>query len=74
MGVDTLGIVNVKGSSIARICKHVIYTLAGPEIAVATTKAYLAQITTLILLAVKIVKKNKYWRLAKITLLYRNSN
>lgn len=53
MGVDTLGIVNVKGSSIARICKHVIYTLAGPEIAVATTKAYLAQITTLILLTVK---------------------
>lgn len=53
MKVDTLGIVNVKGSSIARICKHVIYTLAGPEIAVATTKAYLAQITTLILLAVK---------------------
>ncbi len=53
MGVDILGIVNVKGSSIARICKHVIYTLAGPEIAVATTKAYLAQITTLILLAVK---------------------
>lgn len=53
MGVDTLGIVNVKGSSIARICKHVIYTMAGPEIAVATTKAYLAQITTLILLAVK---------------------
>lgn len=53
MGVDTLGIVNVKGSSIARICKHVIYTLACPEIAVATTKAYLAQITTLILLAVK---------------------
>ena len=53
MGVDTLGIVNVKGSSIARICKHVIYTLAGPEIAMATTKAYLAQITTLILLAVK---------------------
>ncbi len=53
MDVDTLGIVNVKGSSIARICKYVIYTLAGPEIAVATTKAYLAQITTLILLAVK---------------------
>lgn len=59
MGVDTLGIVNVKGSSIARICKHVIYTLAGPEIAVATTKAYLAQITTLILLAVKNSKEYK---------------
>lgn len=57
--VDTLGIVNVKGSSIARICKHVIYTLAGPEIAVATTKAYLAQITTLILLAVKNSKEYK---------------
>lgn len=53
MGVDTLGIVNVKGSSIARICKHIIYTFAGPEIAVATTKAYLAQITTLILFAIK---------------------
>lgn len=59
MKVDTLGIVNVKGSSIARICKHVIYTLAGPEIAVATTKAYLAQITTLILLAVKNSKEYK---------------
>ena len=59
MKVDTLGIVNVKGSSIARICRHVIYTLAGPEIAVATTKAYLAQITTLILLAVKNSKEYK---------------
>ena len=59
MKVDTLGIVNVKGSSVARICKHVIYTLAGPEIAVATTKAYLAQITTLILLAVKNSKEYK---------------
>ena len=51
-GIDSLAIVNVKGSSIARISKHVLYTLAGPEIAVATTKAYLAQITTLILLAI----------------------
>lgn len=49
--IDTLGIVNVKASSIARICKYVIYTKAGVEIAVATTKAYLAQISTLILLA-----------------------
>lgn len=57
-GIDTLGIVNVKGSSIARICKYVIYTLAGPEIAVATTKAYLSQITTLILLAIKNSKIN----------------
>ena len=43
--IDTLSIVNVVGSSIARESKYVIYTKAGCEIAVATTKAYLAQIT-----------------------------
>ncbi len=51
--LDTLGIVNVKESSIAREADQVIYTMAGPEIAVATTKAYLAQVTTLSLLALK---------------------
>ena len=56
-GIDTLAIVNVKGSSIARVSKYVLYTLAGVEIAVATTKAYLAQITTLILLAYKYSKE-----------------
>ena len=50
---DTLAIVNVKDSSIARAADYVIYTLAGPEIAVATTKAYSAQVLTLILLAIK---------------------
>lgn len=44
-GIDTLSIVNVVGSSIARESKYVIYTKAGCEIAVATTKAYLAQVT-----------------------------
>ena len=44
MGVRTLAIVNVVGSSIAREAKNVLYTLAGPEIAVATTKAYSAQL------------------------------
>ena len=44
-GIDTLSIVNVVGSSIARESKYVMYTKAGCEIAVATTKAYLAQIT-----------------------------
>ena len=39
-GVKTLGIVNVVGSSIAREADKVMYTWAGPEIAVATTKAY----------------------------------
>ena len=52
-GSDTLAIVNVKDSSIARAADYVIYTLAGPEIAVATTKAYSAQVLTLILLAIK---------------------
>lgn len=43
-GVRTLGIVNVVGSSIARESDAVLYTMAGPEIAVATTKAYSAQL------------------------------
>ena len=49
-GVRTLGIVNVVGSSIAREADSVLYTLAGPEIAVATTKAYSTQMVVLNLL------------------------
>lgn len=52
-GIDTLAIVNRHESSIAREAKYVIYTEAGIEIAVATTKAYLAQTIVLLLLAVK---------------------
>ena len=55
--VDTLGIVNRKDSSIAREADHVIYTEAGIEIAVATTKAYFAQIIVLLLLAIKGTKE-----------------
>ncbi len=44
MGIRTLAIVNVVGSSISREADHVLYTLAGPEIAVATTKAYSTQL------------------------------
>ncbi|MGM9876335.1 MAG: glutamine--fructose-6-phosphate transaminase (isomerizing) [Bacilli bacterium] len=51
--IDTLAIVNRHESSIAREAKYVIYTEAGIEIAVATTKAYLAQVLILLLLAVK---------------------
>ena len=51
--IDTLAIVNAVGSSIAREADNVIYIEAGPEIAVATTKAYTAQITILALLAIK---------------------
>ena len=43
-GIRTLGIVNVVGSSIAREADNVFYTLAGPEISVATTKAYSTQL------------------------------
>ncbi len=52
-GVRTLGIVNVVGSSIAREADNVIYTWAGPEIAVATTKAYSTQLIAEYLLALK---------------------
>ncbi len=52
-GFQVLGIVNVVGSSIAREADHVMYTWAGPEIAVATTKAYSAQLIAFYLLAVK---------------------
>ena len=50
-GVRTLGIVNVIGSSIAREADNVFYTLAGPEISVATTKAYSAQLVACYILA-----------------------
>ncbi|MGN6714216.1 glutamine--fructose-6-phosphate transaminase (isomerizing) [Anaerocolumna jejuensis] len=50
-GASTLSIVNVKGSSIARESDYVLYTHAGPEIAVASTKAYTAQLACLYLLA-----------------------
>ncbi len=52
-GFQVLGIVNVVGSSIAREADNVMYTWAGPEIAVATTKAYSAQLIALYLLALK---------------------
>lgn len=53
MGIRTLAIVNVVGSSIAREADMVFYTLAGPEIAVATTKAYSAQLVASYLLAIE---------------------
>lgn len=51
-GLPVMGIVNVVGSSIAREADYVFYTWAGPEIAVATTKAYSAQLAAVYLLAV----------------------
>ena len=58
-GFKVLGIVNVVGSSIAREADSVLYTWAGPEIAVATTKAYSAQLIALYLLALKFAKVRK---------------
>lgn len=57
--IDTIGIINVYESSIARICDKVIYTLSGSEIAVATTKAYLNQVAVLSLIAITIGYLNK---------------
>ncbi|MDT3844115.1 MAG: glutamine--fructose-6-phosphate transaminase (isomerizing) [Bacillota bacterium] len=55
-GAETLAIVNVVGSTIAREADHVFYTLAGPEISVATTKAYSAQLIASYLLAIEFAK------------------
>ena len=52
-GIRTLAVVNVVGSSIAREADHVLYTLAGPEISVATTKAYCTQLLVTYMLAVQ---------------------
>ena len=53
LGVRTVGIINVVGSSIAREADHVFYTLAGPEISVATTKAYSTQLMAVYALALQ---------------------
>ncbi len=54
VGADTLAIVNVVGSSIAREAKMVMYTYAGPEISVASTKAYMVQCAFMYLLAFRV--------------------
>ena len=53
-GVPVLAIVNVVGSSIARAADYVLYTYAGPEIAVASTKAYMVQLCVLYLFALRL--------------------
>ena len=59
MGASTLAIVNVVGSSIAREAQRVIYTVAGPEIAVATTKAYSCQLLVMDLFALDLALHHK---------------
>ncbi|MEG0909070.1 MAG: glutamine--fructose-6-phosphate transaminase (isomerizing) [Bacilli bacterium] len=57
-GCFTIGIINVVESSIARLCDKVLYTKAGPEIAVATTKGYTSQVAILALIAIQLSNKN----------------
>ena len=56
-GAKTVAVTNVKGSSITREADYSVYTLAGPEIAVASTKAYTSQIALLTLMAIDFAEK-----------------
>ena len=56
-GAKIIGIVNVVGSTIAKLADHTLYTWAGPEIAVATTKGYTTQLAVLYLLALYIAER-----------------
>ena len=58
-GVPVMGIVNVVGSSIARESDYTLYTYAGPEISVATTKAYSTQLIAMYLLAIQAAKEKE---------------
>jgi len=56
LGIKTISVVNVQESTIARLSDYVLYTLAGPEISVASTKAFVCQLAMLYLLALKIAQ------------------
>ena len=60
-GSPSISIVNVKGASIARASEYVIYTSAGPEIAVASTKAYTTQLAVLYLLTARMAMARNLW-------------
>ena len=70
-GAHTLAVVNVVGSSIAREADSVLYTWAGPEIAVASTKAYTVQLSVMYLLAFKLglckgTLSQDFWQLLQL--------
>ena len=71
-GARTIGIVNVVGSTIARECDDIFYTLAGPEIAVASTKAYSAQLIAMYLVSCYIAMQKGYISDEEFTM-FRNS-
>ena len=58
-GAKTLSVVNVKGSSVARESDYVLYTHAGPEISVASTKAYTVQLSVMYLIAFRLAYVSK---------------
>ncbi len=60
LGAKTIAIVNVVGSTISKLADYTVYTWAGPEIAVATTKGYTTQVSVLYLLAVFFAQKLNY--------------
>ena len=66
LGIKTLAIVNVKGSTITRAADYNLYTYAGPEIAVATTKAYSCQLINMYLLALEIAHVKRKLTCAKL--------
>lgn len=70
-GIKTLAVVNVRGSSIDREADRVLYTMAGPEIAVATTKAYSTQLLVGYLFALKLAKAHDKMTEEKYVRLYR---
>ena len=65
-GATCISVVNVKGSSIAVNSKYVIYTCAGPEIAVASTKAYTTQLAVLYLLTARMAMARNLWDGARL--------
>jgi len=67
LGCDTMAVCNVIGSTISREADHVLYTYAGPEIAVAATKSYLAQIIVLYLCALDLAQKREKMTQEQIT-------
>ena len=66
-GSPSISIVNVRGASIARASEHVIYTCAGPEIAVASTKAYTTQLAVLYLITARMAVARGLWSGEKVT-------
>ncbi len=66
-GAPSISIVNIKGASIARASERVIYTYAGPEIAVASTKAYTTQLSVLYLLTARMAIARGLWKEEEVT-------